>query len=57
MTTYMICDEDGFALTDGAQESEARSMAQRLANEREESVWLSESASEGAGEEFPPQSQ
>jgi hypothetical protein len=54
MTTYMICDGDGYALTDGLQEHEARRVAQQKANDRLESVWLSESGSEEEGEEFEP---
>ena len=54
MTTYMVCDEDGYALTDGLQEHEAKQVAQSIADRRLESVWLSESDSDGMGEEFEP---
>lgn len=53
---YMICDEDGDALTDGLQEHEARRVAQIMANERGESVFLSVSGSTDMGEEFEPES-
>ena len=52
--TYMVCDGDGYALTDGLQEHEAERVAQSMANDRLESVWLSESDSEDEGEEFAP---
>jgi hypothetical protein len=52
--TYMVCDEDGYALTDGLQEHDAREVAQRMANERGESVWLSRSGSDGMGDEIVP---
>jgi hypothetical protein len=54
MTNYMICDENGNALTDGVQECEARQIAQSMADNRLESVWLSESDSTEMGEEFEP---
>ena len=58
MTTYMVCDEDGYALTDGLQGpeicDEARKVAQSIANQRLESVWLSPSDSSELGEEFEP---
>lgn len=41
MTIYMVCDGDGYALTDGLQEHEAHRMAQSMANDRGERVWLS----------------
>jgi len=52
--TYMMCDENGYELADGIQEHEARQVAQRTANDRGESVWLSESGSADMGEEFEP---
>lgn len=55
MTTYTVCDENGNALTDGLQEHEATRVAQRMANSRGESVWLSESDSDGAGDEIEPE--
>lgn len=56
MTIYMICDGDGNALSDGLQGYDyAAQVAQRSANERGESVWLSESGSDGMGEEFEPE--
>ena len=54
MTTYMVCDGDGTAITDGLQEHEAHRVAQRIANDRDESVWLSMSDSDGA-EEIKPE--
>lgn len=54
MATYMVCDGDGYALTDGLQEHEARQVAQRMADNRLESVFLSENDSEDIGEEFEP---
>lgn len=54
MTTYMVCDGDGNACTDGLQEHEAQRAAQSIANRRGESVWLSESGSEDLGDEFEP---
>ena len=55
MAIYMISDGDGNALTDGVQWHEARQMAQRIANNRGESVWLSESGNpDDEGEEFKP---
>jgi hypothetical protein len=54
MKTYMVCDGDGYALTDGLQEHEATRVAQSIANHRLESVWLSENDSESMGEEIEP---
>lgn len=54
MTIYMIRDGNGDALTDGLQDHEAARIAQRMANDRGESVWLSEHSSEDTGEEFRP---
>ena len=54
MATYMICDGDGYALTDGLQEHECRRVAQAMADDRGESVWLSENDSDDMGEEFEP---
>ena len=54
-TTYMVCDGDGNALTDGLQEHEALRVAQRIANSRGESVWLSDRESDGMGEEIEPE--
>lgn len=39
MTTYAIDDDHGNELTTGLQESNVRSVAQRLADERAEPVW------------------
>jgi hypothetical protein len=55
MTTYMICDGDGNALTDGVQEHEADRIAQNIANRRGQSVWLSPSDSDDIGTEFEPE--
>lgn len=52
--TYMVCDGDGYALTDGLQDHDAARVAQSIANQRLQSVWLSESDSEEMGEEFSP---
>lgn len=54
MATYMVCDGDGYALTDGLQEHEVRQVAQRMANNRGESVWLSKDNDSGMGEEIEP---
>lgn len=54
MATYMICDQDGYEITDGLQEQEAAQVAQCIADEQGESVWLSESGSKGMGERFRP---
>ena len=54
MTTYMVCDGHGNALTDGLQEYEAESVAQLIANTLWESVWLSASDSEDM-DEFEPE--
>jgi hypothetical protein len=54
MATYMVCDADGYALTDGLQEHEARAVAQRMADSRGERVWLSAHGEDGEGEEFEP---
>lgn len=40
MTTYMLVDGDGNQITNGLGEYEANRVAQRIANERGESVWL-----------------
>lgn len=56
--TYMVCDADGYALTDGLQDpaicDEAHRVAQSIANRRLESVWLSPSDSDDMGEEIEP---
>ena len=54
MTTYMVCDGHGNALTDGLQEYEAESVAQSIANTLGENVWLSASDSEDM-DEFEPE--
>ncbi len=40
MTTYMILDGDGDKITDGVQEYEAKRMAQEIADQRDETVWI-----------------
>lgn len=54
-TTYMVCNAEGYAETDGLQEHEAYMVAQRIANDKGEPVWLSESGSEEMGEEIVPE--
>ena len=66
MATMMICDGDGNSITDGLEShlvsDQAVQMAQRIATERGESVWLSWSSDEsgeddeyaGEGVEFEP---
>lgn len=54
MATYMVCDGHGNALTDGLQDHNARQVAQRIANRRSDSVWLSAHGSDDA-EEFVPE--
>ena len=54
MATYMICDQDGYALTDGLQSHEVRQVAQEMANEREEPVWFSQSDADGMGVRINP---
>jgi hypothetical protein len=62
MTTYMIVSGDGNEITDGLQSpevsDEARQIAQRIANDRRESVWLcrSDGVESDDDEEFEPQS-
>lgn len=53
--TYMVCDGNGNALTDGLQEHEAYTVAQRMANGRGESVWLSAHDDDSMGEEIKPE--
>ena len=55
MTTYMICTSNGRPLSEGLQEHEPERIAPRRANERGESVWLSETDSDGMGVEFAPE--
>jgi hypothetical protein len=58
MIFYVICDEDGHAITDEVQEHEVRQMAQRLANQRSKSVWIYPSDDDGRtalGEEVEPE--
>ena len=58
MMCYVICDEDGHALTDDVQEHEVSQMAQRLANQRGKSVWIYPSDDAGRtalGEEVEPE--
>lgn len=53
MSMYMICDGDGYALTDGVQEHEAARVAQRIANRLGRSVWLSAEGSDESQEVEP----
>lgn len=56
MKTYMVCDGNGNALTDGLQEHEAQRVAQQMANSRGKSVWLSANDAENdMGEEIEPE--
>jgi hypothetical protein len=55
MTTYMICDDNGDAITSGLQEHEAARIAQRIANRRSETVFLSTENSDDESEEFSPE--
>ncbi len=52
----MVCDGEGYALTDGLEDhrvsNQAERVAQRLANERGESVWLSWSSDGGEDDEY-----
>jgi hypothetical protein len=50
MTTYTVTDGNGDALTRGLSEHEARATAQRMADWRGESVWLS--ADRGADQDI-----
>lgn len=50
----IICDGDGYELCAGLGGDEARRAAQEEADERGESVWLSEEGSAEMGEEFVP---
>jgi hypothetical protein len=43
-TVYMICDGDGNAITDGVQQHEIAGMAQRIADERGETVYVGDEA-------------
>lgn len=58
MTVYMILDSNGSALTTGLQgpeiSDEATQIAQRMADERGESVWLASAEGDDEGEEFEP---
>ena len=57
MANYMICDGNGNAITMGLQEHNARRIAQEIADDRGESVWLSLEGDEGGEEEeFEPES-
>ncbi len=51
----MVCDGNGNALTEGVQEHDARRVAQRIANDQGESVWLSVESDPGMGEEIEPE--
>lgn len=53
MTTYMIIDGNGDAISDGLQEHNARAIAQAKADDRGEVVWLYADGAE-SGEEFRP---
>jgi hypothetical protein len=58
MMIYLICDEDGHAISDDVQEHEVRQKAQRLANQRRKSVWIYPSDDAGRtalGEEVEPE--
>lgn len=60
MMFYVICDEDGHAITDDVQEHEVRQTAQRLANQRGKSVWIYPSDDDGRtalGEEVKPEAE
>jgi hypothetical protein len=60
MMFYVICDEDGHAITDDVQEHEVRQTAQRLANQRGKSVWIYPSDDDGRtalGEEVEPEAE
>jgi len=50
MANYAIDDGDGYQITTGLQEHEAHRVAQRIANERNESVYLYEEGSEEGSE-------
>jgi hypothetical protein len=50
MTNYAIDDGDGNRLTAGLQEHNAEQVAQRMANERGESVYLYETGVDEDGE-------
>jgi len=54
---YMICDGNGYALTSGVQEHEIEAMAQSMATQRGESVWVSTMVSDedDIGNEYEPQ--
>jgi len=55
MTIYMVCDDNGNALTNGLQEHEAHRIAQAIADRRGESVWLSANDDpDDSGEEITP---
>lgn len=54
MTTYQICDANGYAITDGLSRDDAHRIAQRIATERGASVWVSASDSEEMGDEVTP---
>lgn len=40
MTTYMIIDGDGDKITDGVQQYAVERIAQRIADQRGEAVWV-----------------
>ena len=51
--TYTVCDGHGTALTTGLEAHEAERVAQRMATERRESVWMSGPDIEGDREITP----
>lgn len=59
MTTYMITDQDGYAITEGLQgpevSDEAYDLAQEIANERGEEVYLSRADGRGRDIVFRPE--
>jgi hypothetical protein len=50
----MICDSDGQAITDGVSEAEVWAIAQRMATERRESVYVSDGTENGEETEVTP---
>ncbi|WP_158859729.1 hypothetical protein [Rhodoplanes serenus] len=56
MTTYMITDSQGQAITAGLQSDEAHRVAQQIADERGASVWLSPET-EGEAIEIEPRAE
>lgn len=56
MANYGISDDDGNQITNGLQTHVARQTAQRMADERDESVWLWQDGCEDDDEKFSPRS-